>query len=60
MAEAEIMAGVNMPGVKVKDLIATSESRGEILSLTRVKEKIIKMKREQSPALKQGKLLAEA
>lgn len=45
MSEAEKVVKVNMPKAKVTELIPMSEMRGQILSLTRIKERIIKMKR---------------
>lgn len=46
MAHAEMIVHANMPGRKVKELMATSETTGVVYSLTRLKERIIKLKRD--------------
>jgi len=46
LGEATKIVAANMPKMKVSELMAKSESTGTIYSLTRIKERIIKMKRE--------------
>lgn len=48
--EAKLIIKGNMPGAKLMDLLPKSETKGTIYSLTRLKERIIKIKRDEAQA----------